>query len=75
MITISFLFNIIEDISNSDRQFLEAMNKLKEDGIIDCQSCMLQFRTQFKQQEFGEQQTKHKSSNTPKCSTWKAQIK
>lgn len=44
-------FRIIDDISNSDRQFLESMIKLKQDDPIEYQLKMSQFKTQLQQQE------------------------
>lgn len=60
-------FNVIEDVSDSDRQFLEAMIKLKQDDIIEYQSRMLQFRSQLNQQKAAEEQKQE--SNIPKCPT------
>ena len=44
-------FKTIDDISNSDRQFLESMIKLKQDDPIEYQLKMSQFKTQLQQQE------------------------
>lgn len=44
-------FNLIEDISDSDRQFLEAMIELKKSDPIEYQLKMSQFKATLKQQE------------------------
>lgn len=56
-------FKVIDEASNSDRQFLETMIKLKQDDIIEYQSRMNQFRIQI------QQQTKQveKENSIPKC--------
>lgn len=56
-------FNLIEDVSDSDRQFLEAMIDLKEKDPIEYQLKMSQFKANLKQQE----NSKVKEDNTPKC--------
>lgn len=58
-------FNIIEEISDSDRQFLEAMIQLKQNDIIEYQSRMSQFKTQLQQQKQTQQAVQN--SNTPRC--------
>lgn len=58
-------FDIIEDISDSDRQFLEAMIKLKQDDIIEYQSRMSQFRIQLEREKQVEEEQKF--NNTPHC--------
>ena len=44
-------FKIIDDVSDSDRQFLEAMIDLKQKDPIEYQLKMSQFKTQLQQQE------------------------
>ncbi len=44
-------FNLIEDVSDSDRQFLEAMIELKKNDPIEYQLKMSQFKANLKQQE------------------------
>ena len=43
-------FNLIEDVSDSDRQFLEAMIELKKNDPIEYQLKMSQFKANLKQQ-------------------------
>lgn len=62
-------FNLIEDVSDSDRQFLEAMIELKKNDPIEYQLKMSQFKAQVKQQEQA-QVSKREEENTihcPKC--------
>ena len=61
-------FNLIEDISNSDRQFLEAMIELKKNDIIEYQLKLSQFKNQLQQQENNEQAAQQ-NDNTPHCPT------
>lgn len=58
-------FDLIEDVSDSDRQFLEAMIDLKKKDPIEYQLKMSQFKANLKQQE----SSKVKEDNTPKCPT------
>lgn len=58
-------FNIIQDVSDSDRQFLEAMIELKKNDSIEYQLKMNQFKTQIKQQK----NTKIEEKSIPKCPT------
>ena len=61
-------FEIIDEASNSNRQFLEAMIKLKETDIIEYESRMSQFRSQVHQQKVAEKQESSKPKLTcPKC--------
>lgn len=61
-------FKTIDDISNSDRQFLEAMIELKKKDPIEYQLKMSQFKANLKQQENNEKTTKQ-DTNIPKCPT------
>lgn len=58
---------IIRDVSNYNRQFLEAMIELKEKDIIEFESRMGQFRNQIAQQEQIKQEATTSQANTPKC--------
>ena len=64
-------FNLIEDVSNSDRQFLEAMIELKKNDPIEYQLKMSQFKANLQQQESNtnNSNTKPKEDNRPKCPT------
>lgn len=57
-------FNIIKDVSDSDRQFLEAMIELKKNDPIEYQLKMSQFKANLKQQESSK---KVEEDNKPKC--------
>ena len=59
-------FNLIEDVSDSDRPFLEAMIELKKTDPIEYQLKISQFKTQLKQQESSK---KTEDDNRPKCPT------
>ena len=59
-------FNLIEDVSNSDRQFLEAMIELKKNDPIEYQLKMSQFKANLKQQESSKPK---EEDNRPKCPT------
>lgn len=62
---------IIQDVSDSDRQFLEAMIELKKNDPIEYQLKMSQFKTNLKQQEQA-QVSKREEENTihcPKCNS------
>ena len=56
-------FDLIEDVSDSDRQFLEAMIELKKNDTIEYQLKMSQFKANLKQQE----SSKVEEDNKPKC--------
>lgn len=58
-------FNIIKDVSNYDRQFLEAMIDLKKNDPIEYQLKMSQFKANLKQQESSK--LKEEDNNTPHC--------
>ena len=64
-------FNLIEDISDSDRQFLEAMIELKKNDPIEYQLKMSQFKANLSQQESAKQIAEQKSNapqlTCPKC--------
>lgn len=55
---------IIQDVSDSDRQFLEAMIELKKNDPIEYQLKMSQFKASLKQQESNK---KVEDDNKPKC--------
>ena len=55
---------IIQDVSDSDRQFLEAMIELKKNDPIEYQLKMSQFKASLKQQENSK---KVEDDNKPKC--------
>lgn len=59
-------FDIIWDVSDSDRQFLEAMIELKKNDPIEYQLKMSQFKANLKQQENSK---KVEEDNRPKCPT------
>ena len=56
---------IIQDVSDSDRQFLETMIELKKKDPIEYQLKMSQFKASLKQQE----NSKPKEDNTLRCPT------
>lgn len=58
-------FDLIEDVSDSDRQFLEAMIELKKNDPIEYQLKMSQFKANLKQQE----SSKVEEDTPPKCPT------
>lgn len=62
-------FNLIEDISDSDRQFLEAMIELKKNDPIEYQLKISQFKTQLKQQESAKKKEEESGNqiHCPKC--------
>lgn len=60
-------FNLIEDVSDSDRQFLEAMIELKKKDPIEYQLKMSQFKANLKQQE--QVQESRTEENKPRCPT------
>ena len=60
-------FNLIEDVSDSDRQFLEAMIDLKKKDPIEYQLKMSQFKANLKQQEQAEKS--RVEENTLRCPT------
>ena len=60
-------FEIIDKASNSDRKFLEAMIKLKQDDIIEYQNRINQFRIQVQRQT--QFQPAEQKSNVPHCPT------
>lgn len=57
-------FKIIDNVSDSDRQFLEAMIELKKNDPIEYQLKMSQFKANLKQQEKSK---KVEEDNKPKC--------
>lgn len=59
-------FKIIDNVSDSDRQFLEAMIELKKKDPIEYQLKMSQFKANLKQQESSK---KVEEDNKPKCPT------
>lgn len=61
-------FELIDDVSDSNRQFLEAMIKLKQDDIIEYQLKLQQFKTQLQQEEsIKRQQSEQSKVRCPKC--------
>lgn len=56
-------FKIIDNVSDSDRQFLEAMIELKKNDPIEYQLKMSQFKANLKQQE----SSKVEEDNAHKC--------
>lgn len=61
-------FKIIDEVSNSDRQFLEAMIDLKQKDPIEYQLKMSQFKANLSQQESAKQVVEQES-NVPHCPT------
>ena len=57
-------FDLIWNVSDSDRQFLEAMIELKKNDPIEYQLKMSQFKANLKQQESSK---KVEKDNRPKC--------
>jgi hypothetical protein len=62
-------FDLIEDVSDSDRQFLEAMIELKKNDPIEYQLKISQFKANLKQQESRSDRIDQKDNNIPKCPT------
>ncbi|OKZ77458.1 MAG: hypothetical protein BHV87_01380 [Clostridiales bacterium 36_14] len=60
-------FKIIDNVSDSDRQFLEAMIELKKNDPIEYQLKMSQFKANLKQQE--QVQESRAEENKPRCPT------
>lgn len=60
-------FDLIEEVSDSDRQFLEAMIDLKKKDPIEYQLKMSQFKANLKQQE--QVQESRVEENKPRCPT------
>lgn len=59
-------FDLIEDVSDSDRQFLEAMIELKKNDPIEYQLKMSQFKANLGQRESSKPK---EEDNRPKCPT------
>lgn len=59
-------FNLIDNVSDSDRQFLEAMIDLKKKDPIEYQLKISQFKANLKQQESSK---KVEEDDRPKCPT------
>lgn len=59
-------FDLIDNVSDSDRQFLEAMIELKKNDPIEYQLKMSQFKANLKQQESSK---KVEEDDRPKCPT------
>lgn len=57
--------SILWNVSDSDRQFLEAMIELKKNDPIEYQLKMSQFKANLKQQESSK--LKEEDNNTPHC--------
>lgn len=63
-------FDLIWDVSDSDRQFLEAMIDLKKKDPIEYQLKMSQFKANLKQQEQVQESSKKvEEDDRPKCPT------
>lgn len=61
-------FDLIEDVSDSDRQFLEAMIELKKNDPIEYQLKMSQFKANLKQQESSKKIEEDKDViHCPRC--------
>ena len=60
-------FKFIDNVSDSDRQFLEAMIELKKNDPIEYQLKMSQFKANLKQQE--QVQESRTEENKPRCPT------
>ena len=60
-------FDLIDNVSDSDRQFLEAMIDLKKKDPIEYQLKMSQFKANLKQQE--QVQESRAEENNPRCPT------
>lgn len=63
-------FDLIDDVSDSDRQFLEAMIKLKKNDPIEYQLKMSQFKANLKQQEqVQESRVEENTIHCPYCNS------
>ena len=60
-------FKFIDNVSDSDRQFLEAMIELKKNDPIEYQLKMSQFKANLRQQE--QVQESRVEENKPRCPT------
>lgn len=60
-------FKIIDDVSDSDRQFLEAMIELKKNNPIEYQLKMSQFKANLSQQQVVEQKSSNTQSSQRTC--------
>lgn len=61
-------FNLIDNVSDSDRQFLEAMIDLKKKDPIEYQLKMSQFKANLKQQEqLEESRVEENTLRCPNC--------
>lgn len=60
-------FNLIEDVSDSDRQFLEAMIELKKNNPIEYQLKISQFKANLKQQESSKKVEEDNKVRCPNC--------
>lgn len=60
-------FKIIDNVSDSDRQFLEAMIELKKKDPIEYQLKISQFKMQKEQQKKQEKEQEEKSKNQIHC--------
>ena len=63
---------IIQDVSDSDRQFLEAMIELKKNDPIEYQLKMSQFKASLKQQENSKKVEEDNTLRCPTCNSTKA---
>jgi len=62
-------FDLIDDVSDSDRQFLEAMIELKKNDPIEYQLKMSQFKANLKQQEKSKKVEKDNQVHCPYCNS------
>lgn len=62
-------YDTIADVSDCNRQLLEAMIALKEKDIIEYELKMGQFRNQVQQKKAQEKQELQPQPNVPKCPT------
>lgn len=60
-------FDLIEDVSDSDRQFLEAMIELKKNDPIEYQLKISQFKANLKQQESSKKVEEDNKVRCPNC--------
>ena len=60
---------IIQDVSDSDRQFLEAMIELKKNDPIEYQLKMSQFKASLKQQESNKKVEEDNKVHCPYCNS------
>lgn len=64
-------FNLIEDVSDSNRQFLEAMIELKKKDPIEYQLKISQFKANLQQQESNKKVEEDNTLRCPTCNSTK----